>query len=79
MMETNKKFSKRINYNALKAALPDVVDEKEEDDEEDFKMDEEVEPEHGEMDDGMRELKRLQGVRDGDDEEDGNDWYQEEV
>lgn len=70
-MQTSKKFSKRINYNVLKTAFPDTMDEKE-DDEEDEKLDEKADEY---MDDDMKEFQRMRGEQY--DEE--MDYYEQEA
>jgi hypothetical protein len=71
MMKNNKQFSKRINYNALKSALPDALDEKEDEDDDDFKEDETVVDE--DEDPTIREFKKMQYQSD----HDPADFYEE--
>lgn len=83
MMKNNKQFSKRINYNALKSALPDMLDEKideKDDDEYDDKEDEEKEDDAkedetiAELDDDP--LRRFEQMRYRTDHE-PNEFYEE--
>jgi hypothetical protein len=73
MMKNNKHFSKRINYDALKSALPnekDERDEKDDEDDEDFKEDEMIVDED---EDPIREFKKMQYQSD----HDPADFYEE--
>lgn len=85
-MQASKKFSKRINYNALKAALPDVNENEKED--EDYKEDEEAnaidevdeDEKDDEKDDDIDEMeKEYRSLRGGHNEEDTGEYYEQEV
>lgn len=70
MVKNNKKFSKRINYSALKDAFPEQSDKEEMDYKDDDKPDDDE-------DDALRQMRNY--GRDDEEEPDYEEFYEQEA